>query len=606
MKNLDVLFLIGTLLFTSCSESDSKKKNPELIETESSKAEAFFKKVFDERVERHPEFQTQLGIKKDYDEWDDYSNGFIDRENRIAQDNLNYLKDSIDKELLDEKTRLSYELLHKNLSNELTDYEYRHHNLPLNQKFGFQSSVPSFLINFHKINSESDAKAYISRLEAIPELFDQRISGLKDRERKGIILPRFLFHHVKSDINNLLKGFPFDNSADTNTIFSDFYTKVKALELEDEKSEALLNKSSEVLRSAVRPAYQGLRLYINQLEKKAKDATGVWDWPKGNEYYAHVLKTTTTTELQAEEIHEIGLQEVARIQDEMRKIMKEVKFSGTLPEFFKFMKNAEVFYFPNTEEGRNAYLDSATLLINLMKHDLDKLFTRKPKADMVVKKVESFREKSAGKAFYNRPSPDGSRPGTYYVNLYDMKAMPSYEMEALAYHEGIPGHHMQIAIAQELEGIPDFRKYGLYTAYLEGWALYSEYLTKEIGKYQNPYSDFGRLAMELWRACRLVVDTGIHHKKWIRQEAIDYYVENTPAPLSQCEKMVERHFVIPAQATAYKIGMLKIIELKNLCLEKLGSEFDIREFHNLILSNGAVPLDVLEKMVEEYIAVKLS
>ena len=234
-----------------------------------------------------------------------------------------------------------------------------------------------------------------------------------------------------------------------------------------------------------------------------------------------------------------------------------------------------------------------------MKKKLDELFITKPKADMIVKAVESFREKSAGKAFYQRPAPDGSRPGIYYANTYDMKMMPIYQMEALAYHEGIPGHHMQLAISQELKGIPKFRKFGGYTAYIEGWGLYSEFLPKELGFYSDPYSDFGRLAMELWRSCRLVVDTGIHFKGWTREEGIKYYSQNTPNDMMDCVKMVERHIVMPGQATAYKVGMNHILNLRKASEKKLGSNFDIREFHEAILYNGPVPLSVLDKQVKD-------
>ena len=291
-----------------------------------------------------------------------------------------------------------------------------------------------------------------------------------------------------------------------------------------------------------------------------------------------------------------------RIHEEMRGIMEEVGFEGTLQEFFVHMRNSEEFVYPNTEEGRKRYLDEATAYIDNMRGRLDELFIKKPKADLIVKAVEPFREKSAGKAFYQQPSMDGTRPGTYYANLYDMAAMPTYQVEALAYHEGIPGHHMQIAIQQELEGIPKFRRFGRYTAYSEGWGLYTEKLPKEIGLYKDPYSDFGRLAMELWRAVRLVVDTGIHDKKWTREEGIDFYVTNTPNAKSDAVKMVERHIVMPGQATAYKIGMNKILELREKAKSELGDKFDIREFHDVVLGSGPVPLNILEQFVNDYIS----
>jgi uncharacterized protein (DUF885 family) len=289
----------------------------------------------------------------------------------------------------------------------------------------------------------------------------------------------------------------------------------------------------------------------------------------------------------------------------MRAIMKQVGFAGDLQDFFEFTRTDPQFYYPETSEGKQAYLDEATALIDDMKTRLDSLFKVKPKADLVVKAVEPFREKSAGKAFYQRPAPDGSRPGTYYANLYTMKAMPIYQMAALAYHEGIPGHHMQIAIAQELEGIPKFRKFGGYTAYTEGWGLYAELLPKEIGLYEDPYSDFGRLAMELWRACRLVTDTGLHAKRWTREQAIDYLLQNTPNAESDIVKAIERYIVMPSQATAYKVGMLKILELRENAKTKLGEAFDIREFHDVVLKQGALPLATLESIVDRWITTKL-
>jgi uncharacterized protein (DUF885 family) len=269
------------------------------------------------------------------------------------------------------------------------------------------------------------------------------------------------------------------------------------------------------------------------------------------------------------------------------------------------MRDDEQFYYPNTDEGKARYLSEATNLIDDMRLKLDEMFITKPKAKLNVKAVEAFREQSAGKAFYQRPSEDGTRSGLYYANLYDMKAMPTYQMEALAYHEGIPGHHMQLAIQQELKDVPKFRKFGGYTAYIEGWGLYSEYLPKEFGAYQDPYSDFGRLAMELWRACRLVVDTGIHSKKWTREKGIAFYSDNTPNAVSDVVKMVERHIVMPSQATAYKIGMLKILELRANAKTKLGDRFNIREYHDQILKYGPLPLNVLEAKVDAWIALKL-
>ena len=385
-------------------------------------------------------------------------------------------------------------------------------------------------------------------------------------------------------------------------MLADYKKKLQALALSDGEEKLLLDEANVALLTSVGPAYQSLISYLQNLQQQATTDDGVWRFTDGAAFYKHRLERITTTDLTAEQIHQLGLKEVARIHDEMRAIMQQVNFDGSLAEFFVFMREDPQFYYPDTDEGRAAYLAEATRVIDDMKGRLDDLFRVKPSADMIVKAVEPFREKSAGKAFYQRPSMDGSRPGVYYANLYQMQDMPTYQLEALAYHEGIPGHHMQLAIGQELEDMPKFRRFGGYTAYIEGWGLYSEVLPKDIGLYQNPYSDFGRLAMELWRACRLVVDTGIHAKEWTREQAIDYLVENTPNSVTDATKAIERYIVMPGQATAYKIGMIKMLELREKARTALGDSFDIRDFHDVVLRNGAVPLDVLEQLVDEYIA----
>jgi len=303
----------------------------------------------------------------------------------------------------------------------------------------------------------------------------------------------------------------------------------------------------------------------------------------------------------ADEIHALGLSEVARIHAEMTAIKDAVGYEGDLNAFFDHLRTSPEFYYENTDEGRAAYLKEATAIIDDMRENLPSAFNTFPKADLIVKRVEPFREKSAGKAFYQRPAIDGSRPGTYYANLYNMADMPIYQMEALAFHEGIPGHHMQLAIAQELENVPQFRKFSRFTAYTEGWGLYSEFLPKEMGYYKDPYSDFGRLAMELWRAARLVVDTGLHHKKWTRQEAIDYLMQNTPNPEGDCRKAIDRYIVMPGQATAYKIGMLKILEVRESAKSGMGDAFNLGDFHDVVLASGPVPLSILEERINAWV-----
>lgn len=577
----------------------------EKIASESKKANDFYERIFEEGLSRSPEFLTYLGRKERMGEWDDLSEENSAKELEFSKKNLNELK-AIDRTKLDPATALSYDLLAQSLENEIEDYQWRLYNYPVNQMFGRHSGVVSLLINQHRISSVSDAEAYVSRLNGVSTLFDQLVSGIEARTAANIVPPKFVFPHVIRDSKNIIKGAPFDDG-EPSTLLADFSSKLDKLadqegsELTAEKKAELLKAANAALLSSVKPAYEKLVTHLTDLEATANTDDGVWKWQDGNAFFNVALKRTTTTDLTADEIHNIGLKEVDRIHNEMRTIKEKVGFEGDLKAFMTFMREDEQFYYATDEAGKDRYLSEATQLIDTMKGRLDELFITKPKADLQVKAVEAFREQSAGKAFYQRPSEDGSRPGLYYANLYDMKSMPTYQMEALAYHEGIPGHHMQLAIQQELKEVPKFRKFGGYTAYIEGWGLYSEFLPKEIGMYSDPYSDFGRLAMELWRACRLVVDTGIHAKKWTREEGIKYYTDNTPNAVSDAVKMVERHIVMPSQATAYKIGMLKILELRESAKTALGDKFDIRGFHDEILKYGPLPLNVVESKINAWV-----
>ncbi|MDV6316697.1 DUF885 domain-containing protein [Idiomarina sp. HP20-50] len=572
----------------------------ETAQTESEKANQLFEDIFMANVMRSPMFQSYLGIKKDQDKWDDISEEQAKEDLALHKKHLEQVL-AIDESKLNEQTRISWLLMKQQLENDISDFKWRHHNYPVNQMFGMHSSVASLLINQHSISNVDDAEDYISRLNGLPELFDQLAENLQLRVEKGIIAPEFVYPYVISDSRNIITGAPFDDG-ESSALWADFTKKVEGLEISEEQRNTLLESARKAMLQSVKPAYESLITALEGIAEQAGTKDGAWKFPNGEAFYNNALQRTTTTDLTAEEIHQIGLSEVERIHNEMRGIMKKVGFEGTLQEFFVHMRNNQDFIYPNTEEGRQRYLNEAKAIIDDMRGRLDELFINKPKADMIVKAVEPFREKSAGKAFYQQPSMDGTRPGIYYANLYDMGSMPSYQMEALAYHEGIPGHHMQIAIQQELQGIPKFRRFGRYTAYSEGWGLYTEKLPKEIGLYKDPYSDFGRLAMELWRAVRLVVDTGIHAKKWTREEGIDFYVNNTPNAKADAVKMVERHIVMPGQATAYKIGMNKILGLRKKAKSELGEKFDIREFHDVILGSGPVPLNILEQFVNDYIS----
>ncbi len=606
--------VIALLTLSGCGDDKTAQQNTpaqaekiqpadtETQQTESERLNARFEEVFMRNVMDSPEFQTYLGIKKDYGKWDVRTEEKAAADHARNIDDLKSLQTEFDYDKLDEATKLSYVLAERALKEQIEGYKWRYHSYPANQMFGWQSAIPSFLINFHRVTSLDDAEAYISRLKGIRATADERMAGMKRNQEKGILPPKYVFAYVIDDAGNVLKGAPFSDG-DDSALLADFKKKVAGLKLEDEKLAAdLIARAEDALLTSVKPAYESLIVLARAQEAVATTDDGAWKLPDGADFYNYRLRQMTSTDMTASEIHQLGLDEVARIHGEMRDIMKKVNFKGSLQDFFEFTRTDKQFYYPETEEGKQAYLDEAVKLIDIMKGRLDEVFITKPKADLIVKRVEAFREKSAGKAFYNRPAPDGSRPGIYYANLYKMSEMPIYQMEALAYHEGIPGHHMQLAIMQELKDIPKFRKFGGYTAYTEGWGLYSEFLPKEMGFYSDPYSDFGRLAMEIWRACRLVVDTGIHYKKWTREQAIDYLSENTPNPMGDVVKAIERYIVMPGQATAYKIGMIKIQTLRAHAKAELGDKFDIRAFHEVILRDGALPLAILEDKVNEWIA----
>jgi len=562
---------------------------------------AFFEETYEAELLESPIALTYQGRRERYGEWDDASDAADIAEFERGQAAVAQMKERFDFDALSPEGQLSWKLFEYAARQEAANFAFRKHGYVFNQMYGQQSVIPAFLINQHKVADTSDAEAYISRLNGVRAYMGQHVSNARDRALLGVRPPRFVYDYVISDAQNVIKGAPFDNGKDS-PIFADFKSKVNALDIPDDEKSDLIIMAHDALLASVLPAYEELSAWLISDKSKAGDEDGVWRLPMGDAYYGTMLRARTTTDMSATEIHDLGLSEVDRIHDEMRVIMKTVGFEGTLAEFFEFMRTDPQFYYPGTDEGRDAYLTEATALIDTMKAELPTVFNTLPKADLIVKRVEPFREKSAGKAFYQRPAPDGSRPGTYYANLYNMADMPSYQMEALAYHEGIPGHHMQIAIMQELENVPKFRKFGGHTAYIEGWGLYSEYLPKEMGFYDDPYSDFGRLAMELWRAARLVVDTGIHDKKWSREEAIQYLLDNTPNPEGDCRKAIDRYIVMPGQATAYKIGMIKILELREHARDELGDAFDLAAFHDVVLANGSVPLAMLEDLVNQWIA----
>jgi len=608
LATISMAVLLALLLLTGCSKSTPDKTataadaggQMAAISTEQQRLETFFQASFDEDLARAPFSASYLGVKDNHDKWNSVSEAFKSETRQLAETRLS-LSQTFDREALSPERQLSLDLYQRGIERQLMMDDYRHEQYVIHQFRGPHTSVPSGLINVHQITDVADAEAYIGRINNVAVYFDEVIEQLNIRAEQGLFLVDWMYPQIIQSASNVISGAPFDDSGKDSAIWADFQEKVTALKIESAQKQQLIAAARTGLVENLQPAYQRLIATIETQSAGAHADDGVWRFEDGDAYYQTLLNWYTTTDLSAEQIHQLGLDNVARIQDEMRAVMTQVGFEGDLPTFFESMRSSETLRYANTDEGREQYLTDARAAIDAMRAKLPAYFGLLPQAELKVKRVEAFRERSAGKAFYQSPPPDGSRPGIYYANLYDMGAMPKTDLEALAFHEGVPGHHLQLSIAAELEGVPEFQRYLRFTAFSEGWGLYSEYLSKEMGFYQDPYSEFGRLAMELWRAARLVVDTGLHAKRWTREQAITYLIDNTPNAEWDCTKAIERYIAMPGQATAYMVGKIRILELREKAREALGNKFDIREFHDTVLGSGPVPLDVLALKVDAMI-----
>lgn len=592
---------VASLLLLSIVTASCITNRAAQAASESERLNAFFERVHQEAVARWPEWQSYLGIKDNQDKWNDISDARAVAEQEITRRNLETLETQFDFEQLDVDAKLSYRLFAYGARQRIAGFPFRHHYYVVSHLSGKHKGIPSLLIETHGVDDLADAEAYIARLEAVAPLMDDLIELIELRASKGTIPPKFVFPKVLDDCRKILSGAPFDSSGTDSPLLADIRKKFAALDADEIERARLLEAAERALLTRVKPAYEKFMAAWESLATRATGDDGVWHLPDGAGFYALRLRQKTTTTLSPDEIHAYGLGEVARIQDEMRGLMGPLGFTGSLGDFFAFMREDPGNFLPDSEAGRAAYLEQTRILLDEAWARLDQVFITKPKGKVVVRRIEPFRERTSAQAFYQSPSLTGDRPGVYYVNLSDMGQMPRSHMAALAYHEAIPGHHLQIALAQELAGIPTFRRLSGYTAYSEGWALYAENLAKDMGLYRDAAADFGRLAWELLRAVRLVADTGLHAKRWSRRQAIDYLNANLPQSEAENAKAVERYLVWPAQATAYKIGMRRILELRARAKRRLAGRFDIRDFHQVVLGNGSVPLTVLEDLVEAWI-----
>ncbi|MGZ8312943.1 MAG: DUF885 domain-containing protein [Allosphingosinicella sp.] len=606
------LSLLALLLATACTHSGLQEAGPSSPAAaatsvpadpaaEDARLTTFLDEAFDAQTALDPQSLTILGSKDQYDRLNDYTEAHRQRQLDLQERQVAELHARFDPQRLSPAGRLSYRLFEDDVARDREAFRWRWHRFPATNNGSPMGQIPVFLINNHRVDNAADAEAYVARLREVERVMGEISANMRHQAELGLVPPRFNFAPVRADGRRILTGAPFAEGPD-GVLLADFATKVGRLDIPQAEKDRLIAAARAALAGPFRRGYETMLVAVDAIEPRATGNDGAWSLPDGAAFYAHRLRQSTTTDLDAGQIHGIGLEQVTRIHGEMERIKRQVGFDGTLQQFFRHINSSSQFKYPNTEEGRQAYLADARRFIAQVMEVAPRWFGRLPRAPLEVRAVEAFRQDTAAVAFYNQPSADGSRPGIYYVNLADMNQVLRPQTEAISYHEGAPGHHFQIALAQELPGVPKFRRFGGYGAYSEGWGLYAEGLGKEMGFYQEPISEFGMYSTQLWRAIRLVVDTGIHDQRWSRERAIRYFMDNGLLSERDAAKEVERYFNNPGQATSYMIGQLKILELRDRARAALGDRFDIRGFHQVVLENGAVPLDVLEELVDAWIA----
>ena len=564
----------------------------------------FFKRVCLEFALERPLVLSQLRILEPYglswraDELDDLSIEFELDEIRELKRNLEILR-SYDRDALSPEQRESRDVLEWFLQVQADREPFLLHDFPVNQMNGVQTGLVDFMLSIHQINVEQDAENYIARLRGFGPAFDQVIDGMQRRAQKGILPPRFVFDRVRFELSQFLRPDPADHILVLH--FQDALGRLDGLS--DARRADLLDEVQAAVADGVYPALRRLDDEIAEHQENAGDDVGAWRLPDGDAYYAWQVRRHTTTDLTPDEIHELGLLEVARVEKEMHAILAEhgVEYEN-LAEVLRELASAPRFQYPDDDAGREAMLADYQAIVDEVAAKLPELVGRLPLAPVRVERVPEFMEAGSPVASYSPPPFDGSRPGIFYVNLRNVAENPKWRMRTLAHHEAIPGHHLQISLAQELDGLPFFRRVLPFTAYAEGWALYAERLAGEQGLLPTPLDRLGEMVDEMFRAVRLVVDTGIHARHWSRQRAIGYLESHTGKPISEVVAEVDRYIVMPGQALAYKIGQLEILGYRDRAQRELGDEFDLREFHDMLLGGGGLPLALLERKVDEWIA----
>ncbi|MEO8672050.1 MAG: DUF885 domain-containing protein [Tahibacter sp.] len=569
------------------------------------KIDWFYGRVFAKFAVQSPEMLSSMRILPSWADF--YSDDFDDASPKSEQEGFELVRDShdtllsYDRSKLDAEGQLSYDVLEYFLRIQVEGDAFRGYGFPVNQMFGVQSALPSFMTDQHPVTNETEAKDYIARLDKFPQKFDQVIETLNLHEGQGVIPPQFTVEKVITQMEGFVGPPPKENTLYKS--FKEKLDKISPEKMDQPTRERLLAAVEKSISMNVYNAYRKLIDHFVALKPKAQGNFGAWHMPKGDAYYAWCIRQHTTTEMTADQIHAIGLSEVARITTDMDAILREHGLAdGSIGDRVRQLSKEPAQLFANTPEGKAELIKRFQEILDEVNKGLGSAFDVRPKLGVEVQPVPEFSQATAPGAYYNPGSFDGSRPGIFYANLRSVGEIPKFTMRTLAYHEGIPGHHFQIAIAQELTGVPFFRKVLPFTAYAEGWALYAERLAWELGFEKDPLDNLGRLRDEMMRAVRLVVDTGIHAKQWTREQAISYMMENTGMIETDVTAEIERYFVAPGQALGYKVGMLKILELREKAKTALGAKFDIRQFHNQVLTHGALPMVLLERVIDDWIA----
>jgi uncharacterized protein (DUF885 family) len=554
------------------------------------------KELFDEHwkysMEESPESATAAGYAGFNDRWSDLSPEAIERR---KQDLTTWLAaiDSIERARLSTQDELNYDLFRRELSMEIEGARFPGELMPINQMGGVQQDIPQ-VISLMPFKNEKDYRDALARIRSAPKLIAQTIALLRRGLDAKLTPPRIILRDVPQQIANEIV-----EDLTANPIYAPF-TNFPASFSAELRSE-LTNEAAAEIRGELLPAWRNLSTFFtDEYLPKTRESIAAIELPNGKAWYAYDVRRYTTTELNPAEIHQIGLAEVTRIRAEMDKVIKRAKFAGSFQQFTRFLRSDPQFFYSRTEDLLTGYRDVA----KRADPQLARLFGKLPRLPYGVIPIPSYAEKSQTAAYYQPGANAFGRPGYFCANTYELTMRPKWEMEALTLHEAVPGHHLQIALAQEMENMPDFRKHSGYTAFVEGWGLYAESLGEEMGFYQDPYTKFGQLTYEIWRAVRLVVDTGMHSMGWSRQQAIDYFKENSAKTEHDITVEIDRYIAWPGQALAYKIGELKMKELRRRAQDQLKSKFDIREFHDQLLAQGAVPLDVLEKRMIAWIQEK--